>query len=154
MEKLKSIGAMLLGIFIFLCILALPFFFLKGGVWLSAKLSPVLTVAAGIAHILCIFIFLPLSFFRRTRGFSTIGFLISSYAFGATLWTWSLITTYLLWGGFWVIIGVFFMGIGVVPMAFFATLFKGLWPAVGGILYLFVLTIGLRMFSMWLSEKD
>jgi len=46
------------------------------------------------------------------------------------------------------------MGIGVVPMAFFATLFKGMWPAVGGILYLILLTIGLRMFSMWLSEKE
>src|SRR5438046_9731864 len=57
--------------------------------------------------------------------------MIVSYVFGATLWVWSLLLTYTLWGGFWLFIGLFMAGVGVVPLAMIATFFKGMWAELG-----------------------
>lgn len=59
----------------------------------------------------------------KTRGFSALGLLIASYAFGAILWVWSLLLTLQLWGALAVIIGLLIMGIGIVPVAILAVIF-------------------------------
>jgi hypothetical protein len=65
-----------------------------------------------------------------------------------------LLLTWMLWGGFAVFIGLFLMGIGVVPIAMAATLFKGMWAELGLLVLAVVLTFGLRTLGITLTEND
>ena len=70
-----------------------------------------------------------------------------------TLWVWGLILTYDLWGGAAVLVGLFLLGVGVVPMAMLATLFGAMWPTLGRLLLLAALTFGTRQFGAYLLAK-
>lgn len=146
-------GGVVIGIGIFVAILLLIGLLVEGGAWLSAKAYPWLQTISAITLIVLVVVLLPLSFFSRTRSFSGSGILISSYVFGLTLWVWGFLLTYVLWGGFAVILGLFLFGVGVVPIAMLATLFKGMWPTLGELVFLTVLVFGLRFTAFWLLAK-
>ncbi len=59
-----------------------------------------------------------------------------------------------LWGVFAVLIGLFFLGIGVVPIAILATLFNGMWVELGMLVLAVVLTFGVRMLGMFLADSS
>jgi hypothetical protein len=126
---------------------------IRGGVWLSDKLYPWLVGLSALAIAVSVFILLPLAVFKKTRGFSGMGFFIVSYVFGATLWVWSLLLTYVLWGGFALCLGLFLGGIGVLPIAMLATTFKGLWSLCGQLVVLAITTYATRVFGLYLSSK-
>ena len=128
-------------------------FFIEGGAWLGEKIHPWLVEATSITLVVVIVILLPLVLFRRTRGFSGGGLMIASAVFGFTLWVWGLLLTYRLWGVIAVFIGIAFMGIGVVPMAMLATLFKGMWSTFGELVLLAMLTFGTGFGGMWAAAK-
>ncbi|MGA9364885.1 MAG: hypothetical protein WBW16_11035 [Bacteroidota bacterium] len=152
-EKLKSIGSALLGIGIFIGIILLAAFFIRGGLWLSEILYPWLTLISAIAFFVCILILLPLAFFRKTRGVSGVGLFIASYIFGASLWVWTFLLTYTLWGATALFIGLFLAGVGVVPIAMLATLFNGEWSILAQLVLLVIFTFGSRMLGLYLSGK-
>lgn len=152
-EKLKSIGSVLLVIGIFVGISLLVGFFIRGGLWLSQVLYPWLTLISAIAFIFCIIVLLPLAFIRKTRGFSGLGLFIASYIFGASLWVWAFLLTYTLWGAIALIIGLFIAGVGVVPIAMFATLLNGEWSILGQLVLLVILTFGSRILGFYLINK-
>lgn len=79
--------------------------------------------------------------------------MISSYVIGLALWVWALILTYVLWGLWAVVIGLFFMGVGIVPIAMLATLFKGMWPQLGQLVLGLVLVFGIRAYSLYVAQK-
>jgi hypothetical protein len=60
---------------------------------------------------------------------------------------------YLLWGYGGLIVGLVFAGIGVVPVAFLATIFNGYWHQLGELVFATVLTFGTRAFSLYLASK-
>lgn len=126
-NKLKDAGMWLLGIVALLAILAILAVFLVGTQWLSDRLLPWFSFASILALAFVLFVVLPLSIFRRCRGFAAIASLITSYVLGATLWMWAFLLTLALWGTWAVVFGLLMMGVGVVPMAMLATLFKGMW---------------------------
>jgi hypothetical protein len=152
-EKFQNIGYTLLGIGIFVGIILLAVFFIKGGLWLSELLYPWLSLISAIAFFVCLFILLPLAIFRKTRAFSGLGLFIASYVFGATLWVWGFLLTYVLWGVVALFIGLFLAGIGVVPIAMLATLFNGEWSILGQLVLLLIFTFGTRMLGYHLVEK-
>ena len=45
------------------------------------------------------------------------------------------------------------MGVGVVPIAILATLFKGTWSNLGLLIVLTLLTFGTGVYAYWISEK-
>jgi hypothetical protein len=153
-DLLKTISGFLLGILGLIAIAVIAGLLILGGAWLSDKIYPWLIVAFAIALAVIVFVLLPLAIFRRTRGFSGIGIFIASYVFGATLWVWSLLITYTLWGGLAVFIGLIMAGIGIVPLAIFATLFKGMWSILGQIVLLLIFTLGARFFGIFLISKS
>ncbi|MBI4619907.1 MAG: hypothetical protein HY739_07075 [Desulfobacterales bacterium] len=153
-EKIKGAGAAILGIGFFLVIVLLIGLFIHGGAWLSAKVYPWLTIAFSITFGIALFILAPLGIFRRTRGFSGNGMVISSYIFGLTLWVWGFLLTYTLWGGLAVFIGLFLFGVGVVPIAMLATLFKGMWLTLCQLLFLTALTFGSRILGVFLLGRS
>ncbi|MBA7553862.1 hypothetical protein ES705_46466 [subsurface metagenome] len=152
-DFLKSIGGFIIGIVIFLGIIFLAIFFIKGGVWLGAMVLPWLSIIMWLVFILDIIIFLPLGIFKKTRSVSAFGLVISSYVYGLTLWFWALLLTYLIWGIRAVFIGLFIAGIGVIPIAILATALNGEWIITGEIILLLVLTCGSRMLGLYFAEK-
>jgi membrane protein YdbS with pleckstrin-like domain len=94
-----------------------------------------------------------MSLIPPTRPWAGLGFFISSYIFGLTGWFMGLLLTWAIWGGVVVIIGLLFMGIGVVPLGMLATLFNGMWLELGLLTFVLILTFGLRTLGMTLAEK-
>jgi hypothetical protein len=84
-DFLKSIGGFIIGIAVFLGITFLAMFFIKGGVWLGAKVLPWLSIIMWLVFVLDILLILPLGIFNKTKGASAIGLVVSSYVYGLTL---------------------------------------------------------------------
>lgn len=152
-DRLKDAGNWLLGIVALLAILAIPALFLLGAEWLSERLLPWFILASTLVFVFVLFVVLPLSVIRRCRGVAAISSLVASYVFGVTLWMWALLLTLALWGTWAVVVGLFLMGVGVVPIAMLATLFKGMWSILGQLVVLTVLTFGTRFYALWIGEK-
>jgi len=100
-----------------------------------------------------IFILVPLALIPPTRPWAGLGFFISSYLFGLTAWFMGLLLTWILWGGCAVVIGLVILGIGVVPIAMLATLLNGMWLELGLLILAVVLTYGLRVLGMAITEE-
>src|SRR5437867_8047944 len=139
-QTLKNIAGTIggLGLIIgFLLITALlAVVFIEGVASVSAKLYPWLIDISGVTFAITLFVLLPNAVFSATPRFAGSGMIIASYIFGASLWVYSFLMTYALWGGFALIVGLFFFGVGVVPIAILATLFNGMWSAVGELMLL------------------
>ena len=152
-DFLESLGRIIKGIAIFIGIFLLAMFFIKGAVWIDAKILHRLFLVMGIVLILDILIVLPLGIFKKTKMASAIGLIVSSYVYGLTLWFWALNITYIIWGALAVFIGIFVAGVGVVPMAMLATAIKGDWAITGQLVLLLVFTYGSRMLGFYLAQR-
>lgn len=152
-EKLKNVGWGVLGLAFLVVIALLVALFIHGGAWLSEKIYPWLVWISSLALVILIFVLLPLGVFRKTRAFAGNGMLIASWVFGLTLWVWGLLLTYHLWGALAVYIGLFLFGVGVVPIAMLATLFKGMWSTLGELVFLTILTYGARLVGSFVLTK-
>jgi hypothetical protein len=149
---LKNLGFILLGIAFFGGLLLLSVFFIEGAVWVTVKLTPVIEWANLVAFVIAVLLILP-SFIRSGRGFAAICYIIVSYVFGITLWMYSLIVAYALWGTAGIVIGLLLMGVGVVPVAIVAALLHGEWFAIGNLAFGLVLTFGTRALALFLASK-
>lgn len=152
-EKIKDLGWSILGIAFFIGIILLALLFIKGGLWLSAILYPWLVLISLITFAISIFILLPLGIFKKTRPVSGTGLLITSYVFGTTVWVWSFLLVYALWGFLGLFIGLFIGGVGVIPVAMLATLFNGEWSALGQLILLIVVTFGTGFLAAYIAQK-
>jgi hypothetical protein len=129
------------------------FLFIQGGLWLSAKLYPILVSISGLTLAVVVFVLLPNGIWSSTPKFAGSGMIIASYVFGACAWTWSFLITYTLWGGLGLAIGLFMAGVGIVPLAMLATLLGGYWSTLGELTLLLALTFGLRAWGAYLLSK-
>jgi hypothetical protein len=84
---------------------------------------------------------------------SAIGFLISSFLFGASTWFAGLLASYIYFGTFWMVIAFFFFGVGVVPLGMIGAAFHADWMAGWLLLGGLVLTLGTRATGGWLTTK-
>ena len=126
----------------------------KGTPWIAENIYPWVMWAAGISAFIVVPVSLLLAIFRRTRGIGGAGLFFSSYVIGLSTWVWSLIIAYSLAGVFWMIIGLVFGGVGIVPIAFIASLLKAEWAIALQILVVAVVVFVLRGFGLFLSEKS
>lgn len=151
-EKLKSVGTVALGLIFFLGLLIVIGLLIGGVAWVSSRLLPWLSIASVFAFALLILVLLPLSAIRATRSFAAVTILYISYLFGATVWIEGLLTTLSLWGGWAVIVGLFFAGVGVVPVGMLAALFHKQWWQFLELVGLIILTFGCRIYALWISQ--
>lgn len=151
---LKGIGAFALWLICVVVVLGITGLAWTFGLQVCDTIYPWLVGLSGIALVIGVFVFLPLAAFKKTRGFAGVGFFYVSLAFGATLWVWSLLLTYALWGGFAVLVGLVFLGVGILPMAFLATAFTGHWALFFQLLLVAVAVYGSRVFGCFLLEKS
>ena len=142
---------------IFIVAIAVSIFFtiflIHGGAKLADIILPYLSIIFAFTLLIAIIILLPLSIFRRTRNIAGWGLVISSFVFGFTLWVWGFLLTYVLWGAGALIIGLFIAGVGVIPIAMLATLFKGMWSIFAQLILLLILTFGARFLGVYLAER-
>ena len=144
----------LFGIVVFFAIsIGVIIVFIKGATFLMINVLPFLISISLLLLFLVMFIALPISFIKGSRGVMSIILMLCSYVFGVMGWLIGFTLTYTYWGVVWVIIGVFVAGIGVAPFGLIAAAFKGDW---GNFIFLaiaVVMTYGLRIYSAWLAEK-
>ena len=154
---LKATGKFFLGgiMLISMFVVALFFFtsFFKGGIWLGNKILPWLFFVGGIVFIFDLCLFLPLGIFKKTKSIASVGLLVSSYVYGLTLWLWSLLFVYMVWGWFAVFVGLGFMGIGIVPVALLAIVVKGHWIVVCPFISYLVCIYGSRSLGLYFSKQ-
>ena len=93
-EKIKGLGSLVLGGAFFCALILLASIVLNGILWFAENIYPYLLIAGSFIFWVGVCILLPLAFFRKTRGISGYGFVISSCFYGMLLWLTALITVY------------------------------------------------------------
>jgi hypothetical protein len=95
-----------------------------------------------LGFLLDLLVLLPLSLVRSIR--PTTGSLISlsSLLFWFILELYSIGLVLELWGVFWLVIGILLAGVGAVPLAFLASLFRADWDHFFMVIALLVVAIG------------
>jgi hypothetical protein len=149
----SPLSGCLLALTIIAGIIMVALMFLQGGVWLGEKALPYFVLLARITLGVVLIILLPMSAFRQTQRFAARGLMSAASIFGITLWVWGLVLTYTLWGGGAVLVGLFLLGVGVVPMAMLATAFAAMWSTFGQLFLLAVLIYATRRYSMMIFLK-
>ncbi len=144
-DKIKALGTIALGVTIFVALLGIPVIIFLGITWAATHLLRPLIIVGWFAFAIVLLVLLPLSIFKGLRGFTGTTIYISSYIFGLITWLFGFVLTWVLWGGWAVIIGVLLFGGAVVPFALLATLFKGMWEPFFTVLALLILTFGSRI---------
>jgi hypothetical protein len=126
----------------------------KGENWLSARACPWLVILNTSVCGILMFVLLTFAISRRTRCFAGGVIYVTSVFFTSSLWAWSLLIGYKLWGILPVVIAILLMGAGVVPIAILASLFHGLW-LIAGLLLLFEAAIfAVKQFGVFLIVKS
>jgi hypothetical protein len=152
-EKLKEMAGMALGFLILVAVLSLPLVFIMGASWASENLLGPLIVIGWILLAINMVILLPLSIFKRLRGFSGGGIFFSSFVFGLVAWLLGFILTYSIWGGWAVFVGILFLGGGVVPIALLATAISGYWDPFFTLLAVTIITFAVRVIGIIIAES-
>ena len=151
--RVKDAGSVILGLAVLVGMLAIGIGLLTGAAAFSLWVLEWTFPAFAITLLVSVVLLAPLSLSPPTRGFSAVGFLIASIAFGAILWLWGMAYTYTVWGLFGVIVGLVLLGVGVVPVAMLAALVHGDWGNLGMFVVTAVITFGFRGLANWLGEK-
>ncbi len=155
--KVKDAAATIGGLFVSVAVLGvlalLGTVFIFGSAWVSARLLPWFSVLTWITFALAVFVFLPLAIPKATRSFSSVALLITSYVFGITLWMEGLLLTIFIWGFGAAFIGLFLLGVGVVPVAMLATLLNGVWGPLIELVLLTILTFACRAGALSLGNS-
>lgn len=152
-NAIKILGAVMLGITSLAAVALLPVVYILGATWVSAHVVGYLGLPVSAALILCVFIFLPLALFRKTRFVSVYGFLISSYLFGFATWVLGFLTTLQYWGAIGVFIGLFLGLVGIVPLGIVASAIHTDWSSVVVLMVGLVVTYGARMLGFGLAAS-
>ena len=122
---------------------------IEKALWIQSIIAPIAAVLLFISILI-----LPFAIFRKTRPIAGTAFIISSFVYGAALWFWTAAIALILWGLWGLLIGFFLAGIGVVAVAFLASIFNGQWVVVLGIIFGIAIAWGTRIFGYYLLEKD
>lgn len=128
--------------------------FIHGAAWASDKLLPILNGIGIVTLGILIVIVLPLSFIKKCRAWCGILFVYWSYLCGLCLWMASLLLTINLWGYFAAIIGIFMAGIGVLPIAIIACVFKCEWSFLVQLILQILFVIMARFYGFFLVGKS
>jgi hypothetical protein len=149
----KAAGSVVLGFAILVGMTAIGIGFLTGAAAFSMWVLKWTFAPFTITFLVSLLLLGPLSLIPPARGFSAVGFVIASSAFGVILWIWGLAYTYSVWGFIGVIIGLVLFGGGVVPIAMLAALVHGDWGNLGLFVVTAFIVVGCRLLANWLAEK-
>lgn len=118
------------------------------------KIYPWISDIAFLIFLLNIIIFLPLSLFKKLRKITGQIILYSSYFIGFQLWLSGIMITWIAWGIGAVIVGLFFAGVGVVPIAVFAAFYHAQWWTFFELLSQIFIVFGGRALGLYILYKS
>jgi hypothetical protein len=157
-KAIKGVGEFAAGIGIMAGIFAIfifGFFLLaKGSFYLVTTAAPLMAHLTYVIFLICLFLLIPLSFFRATKTFGLTTLYMLTFFFGILAWALGLVTTLYYLGVIWIVIGLFFAGIGVVPIGIIAAFTHHRADIGWNLLLLLLFAYGFRMFVIWYSERD
>lgn len=140
-------------VLLIICILVLIFtMFFNFTVEIGNKIYPAIQTINGIGILVSIIFILGL-FIKKKRSFFMSGLIIISYYFGFILWITSTLIVYPLWGITGIIMGFMLAGIGIIPLAFIATIIHGLWLNFWSLIILGLLSIVLRAIPFFIERS-
>lgn len=152
-NTLKEFLFSILGFAFIILMAVVAIFLLEGTVHVGEKILPFLLTVSNWLLLVFLLLLIPMGFARRTRTMAGSGAFFFSYIFGLTLWFYSAIVTYYLWGMFAIIIGLAFFGVGVMPLAILASIFRGEWGLFWNLVYMIALTYGSRMLGLYFLSR-
>lgn len=91
---------------------------------LAARIYMFLLPLSWIAIAISVLVLTPFALFRRTRAKAGFGLYLASWVFGLTTWMLGATVTFVAYGWIGLLIGLFFFGVGVVPIGIFAAFFS------------------------------
>lgn len=138
-------------LFVLVC---LGIVFIESFVWIGQHVLPWLAPFMWTVLAVNAIVGIPLALFQRTRTQAATLFVIASWVYGVTLWFWALVLTYNIWGLIAVFIGLFLLGVGVVPVAMLATLVSGQADITLQLLLLTIVTFGARRIGVALALQS
>lgn len=106
--------------------------------------------AAQLSFWLSFALFIPLSLLRPTRSISAICLQVAAYVFGFAVWLAGAAIAYEFWGIWAVLVGLFILGVGVVPVAILAAAVHGSWSEAGVLIFGLALVAAARFYSVFL----
>jgi hypothetical protein len=151
--KFQNLISWIIGILFLSAAVFLLVMFVKGMNWVAEVILPLLNIALAYAGGVCIFILLPLALIKKARLISVIGLGITFQLSLVYLWLTSMVVTYSIWGTIGVVIGLFMGGVGVIPLAFLASMLNGAWPVTGALAYNLGCTLALLAVTAWIGSK-
>jgi len=152
-QTIAWLGTLLMLAAIAAMLLTVSVIFLAGIAWVSDRIWPYVASLSILTLVVVILILLPMAIPRTTRALSSIGLLFASSVFGITLLMYSLLVAWTIWGLTAVVVGMVFVGIGVVPISMLAALLHGEWRTVIAIIMLITATIGCQSGAFKLAES-
>ncbi len=161
MKKISSVmlglvalaGSSLISIVFFAAIIIIGLAILYGMSWVSLRIYPIVLNFSEICLLINIAI-LPFAFLKKARGIIGIATYSNSWIVGFTMWLFSVIVTYDIWGIGGLFTGLIFFGIGVMPIALVSCLFKAEWELVGNIIFMLILAYGMRLLGIFIISKQ
>ena len=152
MDALKGLGTVLLVLAVFVGLAVVGYGLIEGTAWISLYILPFVNWLMVLAFALCVLV-LPLALVPPLRSLVAYVYFVSSYVFGVDTWICGFLVTYVLWGGWALILGLILGVVGVVPLGILAALFKAEWWWVANLVMGLVLTYATRAFSLYLILK-
>lgn len=106
----------------------------------------------------CLWIGIPILvvmfFFKGLRKWVGVILFNMSYLTGHACWVFSFIVTYGTLGGFWLVLGLIFLGIGVFPLAVIGTLVRGMWSTLPDLIFAIALMVVPRFLGLWIVKRQ
>lgn len=152
MGALRNTGVFIVGAILFVATILISSIFLIGITWLTTVLYPFVQFIESLTLQSCLFILLPLSFFKTTRTFSATGFATSAMVMAIMVWLKSVLVVHQFWGFIGLSAGIILGIVGIVPLGLIAAATNHLWPAVGQISLGIALYFGLYIFGIYLRS--
>ncbi len=128
--------------------------FVKDWEWVFEHLyQPIVSPAVALTTFSLIPLTIFLLMFRKSRSLGGIVLYLLSFFMGFSLWLYSLLALS-SHSTFWLIVGLCFAGIGIIPVAIIASAIAGEWGIAAELLLVGVLVVGARMFGLYVAMKQ
>jgi thiosulfate reductase cytochrome b subunit len=123
--------------------------FLNGSEWFRETILPLHGVIFLALLVVTFLALIPLMVFKGSRPYSGILLLHLTYVFGGIAWFYASHYCVNFLGVFWFVVGLFFAGVGVAPVAVIGSIIKGHWEFLGFLAVQLVATFGCRFLAIY-----
>jgi len=153
-EIRKIVGSFAVGVAFLSAITVLGVLFFNGAAWVSERILPVVNMIVTLSLMLIILLSLVFAWFRKTRRWLGVAMTLWATLCLFDLWMYSLLLTMAHWGKVWTIVGLFFFGVGVIPMALISSLFSRDWVNVATIVAMCILFVIAHIIGTDFADSD